>query len=163
MASGTLVLLSTLLVSATWAFYSWYCLLLNYLTARTIGVLIVLIPISPENPVWMLVDKKFFIPFFERLPFGSGSFTRYNWRGWEFKDKNKSHLEMGDVFVVVSPGRNALYVCEAEALVDISRKRADFPRPPEIFGAQKYPVSSCCHTKVRRNDEGLWRKSVNSR
>jgi hypothetical protein len=82
----------------------------------------------------MAVDKRFFIPLFERLPFGSGNFTRFNWRGWEFQDKFRSHAEMGDVFMVVTPGRNWLYVCNAEALTEIFQRRADFPRPLEIFG-----------------------------
>lgn len=81
----------------------------------------------------MIVDKKFVIPVFERL-FGSGNFTRYNWRGWEFADKCSSHLEMGDVFMLVTPGRNWLYVCNAEILMEIFQRRTDFPRPLEIFG-----------------------------
>ena len=125
-----------------WVLYSWYCLFINYLTARKIGVPLVIIPVSHENPLWMIVDKKIFIPLFERLPFGSGNFTRYNWRGWEFQDKNKSHLEKGDVFVVVTPGRNWLYLCNAEALLDVFQRRADFPRPLELFGRPQLPCNS---------------------
>lgn len=128
------VLLLSLLLPTAYILHSWYCLLLNYLTARKIGVPLVVIPISHENPLWMLVDKKIFIPLFKRFPFGSGSFTRYNWRGWEFEDKNRSHLELGDVFVLVTPGRNWLYLCNAEALLDVFQRRADFPRPLELFG-----------------------------
>jgi hypothetical protein len=128
------VLLLCLLPPAAWTVYSWYCLLLNYLRARKIGVPVVIIPISHGNLLWMIVDKKFFIPVFERLPFGSGSFVRYNWRGWEFQDKNKSHLELGDVFVIANPGRNRLYVCNAKALLDVFQRRMDFPRPLELFG-----------------------------
>ena len=131
-------LLSLLLFLPTaWVLYSWYCLLINYLLARKIGVPLVVIPISHENPLWMIVDKKIFIPLLECLPFGSGNFTRYNWRGWEFADKNKSHLDMGDVFVVVTPGRNWLYLCNAEALIDVFQRRVDFPRPLEIFGKKQ--------------------------
>ncbi|KAL9012108.1 MAG: hypothetical protein Q9173_003107 [Seirophora scorigena] len=91
------------LLPASWIAYSGFCLLRNYQIARKIGVPLVVIPISHENPLWMVVDKKFVIPLFERFPFGTGSFTRYNWRGWEFADKSKSHVELGDVFVVVTP------------------------------------------------------------
>ena len=136
MASLQLSLL-LLFPPTAWVLYSWYCLLMNYLIARKIGVPLVVIPISHENPLWMIVDKKVFIPLFERLPFGSGNFTRYNWRGWEFADKNRSHLGMGDAFVVVTPGRNWLYLCNAEALMDIFQRRADFPRPLEIFGKKQ--------------------------
>ncbi|KAL2038881.1 hypothetical protein N7G274_008403 [Stereocaulon virgatum] len=128
-----IVLLGCLSSVVGWVLYSWYCLFTNYLTACRIGVPLVIIPVSHENPLWMIVDKKIFIPLFERLPFGSGTFTRYNWRGWEFQDKNKSHLEKGDIFVVVTPGRNWLYLCNAEALLDVFQRRAEFPRPLELF------------------------------
>jgi len=84
--------------------------------------------------LWMVVDKKLFIPIFEKSPFGTGSFTRFNWHGWEFADKYRAHEEMGDPFMVVTPGRNWPYVCEPEALVEIFQRRSDFPRPREIFG-----------------------------
>lgn len=74
------ILVLILLLPTAWVLYSWYCLLLNYMIARRIGVSLVIIPISHENPLWMVVDKKLFKPLFERLPFGSGNFTRYNWR-----------------------------------------------------------------------------------
>ncbi|KAL2049437.1 hypothetical protein ABVK25_010341 [Lepraria finkii] len=158
-----------------WVLYSWYCLFINYLTARKIGVPLVIIPVSHENPLWMIVDKKIFIPLFERLPFGSGNFTRYNWRGWEFQDKNKSHLEKGDVFVVVTPGRNWLYLCNAEALLDVFQRRADFPRPLELFEMVKVfgpnlsttdgqqwqrhrKVTASCFSE--QNNELVWTESV---
>ena len=124
-----------LLLPATWFLYAWYCLFLNYLITRKIGVPLIVIPISHENPLWMIVDKKIFIPLFKRLPFGPGAFTRYNWRGWEFEDKNRSYLELGDIFVVVTPGRNWVYLCNAEALLEMFHRRTDFPRPLELFGA----------------------------
>lgn len=52
------VLLLCLLPPAAWTVYSWYCLLLNHLRAHEIGVPVI-IPISHENPPWMIVDKKF--------------------------------------------------------------------------------------------------------
>lgn len=118
----------------TWTLWSWYCLYQNYRIACKIGIPIRIIPISHENPLWMAVDKRFFIPLFQRVPFGTGTFTRFNWRGWEFADKYKSHMEMGDVFMIVTPGRNWLYVCDPQALADIFQRRSDFPRPLEIFG-----------------------------
>ena len=123
-----------LIGSTAWSCYSAYCLLANYWKIRHIGLPIRIIPISPENPLWMIVDKSVFIPLFEQIPFGTGNFTRYNWRGWEFKDKARSHLEMGDAFVVVTPGRNWFYLCNAEALSDVFQRRSHFPRPLEIFG-----------------------------
>jgi hypothetical protein len=137
-------LLVCLLASAGWLVYTGYCLFANYWIIRNIGVPLRVVPISPENPLWMIVDKKVFIPIFERLPFGTGSFTRYNWRGWEFKDKAQSHLEMGDAFVLITPGRNWFYLCDAEGLADVFHRRVDFPRPLEIFGLEKRLVFRYC-------------------
>ena len=130
----SLAILLSISLGGAWVTYSWYCLLLNYLEAQKIGIPLRVIPISHENPLWMVVDKKMFIPLFERPSFGSGNFTRYNWRGWEFADKYNSHLEMGDVFMLVTPGRNWLYVCNAEVLVELLQRKSDFPRPLGLFG-----------------------------
>ncbi|KAI9718838.1 MAG: hypothetical protein M1828_006527 [Chrysothrix sp. TS-e1954] len=155
--------------------YNYYCLLLNYVAARKIGIPMVVIPISPENPLWMIVDKRIFIPLFERIPFGTGNFTRYNWRGWEIKDRNKSHLELGDIFIAVTPGRNFLHLCNAEALVDVFQRRSDFPRPLEIFEMVKVfgdnlsttdgqqwqrhrKVTASCFNK--QNNELVWSESI---
>ena len=126
--------LACVAILVVWLLYYLGCLFSNYRKIRHLGVPFRIIPISPENPIWMIVDKKIFIPFFERLPFGTGSFTRYNWRGWEFKDKASSHLDMGDAFFIVTPGRNWFYLCNPEALADVFQRRIDFPRPLEIFG-----------------------------
>lgn len=124
-------LLSTSLVA--WWVYSWVCLFQNYLTARKIGVPLRVLPISHGNPFWMMADKKI-IKLLKRIPFASGNLTRYNWRGWEIEDKCRSHLEMGDVYMHVTPGKNWLYVCNPDSLLEIFRRRADFPRPLKLFG-----------------------------
>ncbi|KAK8139321.1 hypothetical protein PG984_002701 [Apiospora sp. TS-2023a] len=124
------------LVSLTiaWCIYSWHCLLRNYLVARKIGIPLRLLPMSHGNPFWMLVDRQV-VTLFRKLPLvgGDGNFTRYNWRGWEVREKCRSHLEMGPAWMHVTPGRNWLYVCEPDTLVDIFRRRTDFPRPLELF------------------------------
>jgi hypothetical protein len=154
-------LLACLLASAGWLVYTGYCLFANYWIIRNIGLPLRVVPISPENPLWMIVDKKVFIPIFERSPFGTGSFTRYNWRGWEFKDKAQSHLEMGDAFVLITPGRNWFYLCNAEALADVFHRRVDFPRPLEIFGLGNHLAFCCCLANKCRNGQYLWSESLN--
>lgn len=109
------------------------CLLQNYQAARTIGVPIRIIPISPLNPFWVLLDRKV-LPFFRCLPFGDNSFTRYNWRGWEVQDRYRSHHEMGDIWVLVTPLRNWVYINDPDALMSVFRRGADFPRPVFVTG-----------------------------
>ncbi|KAH9904250.1 cytochrome P450 [Xylariomycetidae sp. FL2044] len=100
----------------------------NYLTARTIGVPIRFIPVSPLNPFWVLVDRAV-LGVLRRLPFGDNSFTRYNWRGWEIEDRYRSHHELGDIWVLVTPLKNWVYINDPEALMSIFRRGTDFPRP----------------------------------
>lgn len=132
-----LLLVTSLSSTIAWIAYSWVCLLLNYLKARKVGIPIRVVLISHGNPFWILVDRKV-VSLFKRLPFGNGNFTRYNWRGWEVEDRYRSHLEMGDVYMQVTPDKNWLYVCDPEALMDIFRRRSDFPRPLEIYGMSQF-------------------------
>lgn len=127
-------LLVTLLMSIFgWVLYCAYCLALNYQVARKVGVPLIVIPISPENVLWIIVGK-YLIPLFKCVPFGNGSFTRFNRHGWQTSDNGKAHLDFGDAFITVTPGKNWLYVCNAEALTDIFRRGSDFPRTLEIVG-----------------------------
>ena len=134
MAFVRVLSLSLVSLAIAWCIYSWLSLLRNYLVARKVGIPLRLLPISHGNPFWMLVDRQV-VTFVRTLPLlGGGSFTRYNWRGWEVREKCRSHLEMGPVWMHVTPGRNWLYVCDPETLVDIFRRRTEFPRPLELFG-----------------------------
>ncbi|KAI1145449.1 cytochrome P450 [Nemania diffusa] len=128
MAWLTLILATPATLVAVFVLSQALSLFRNYLDARTIGVPIRFVPISPLNPFWALVDKNV-LPIFRRLPFGDNSFTRYNWRGWEIEDRYRSHQEMGDVWVLVTPLKNWVYVNDPEAIMSIFRRGAEFPRP----------------------------------
>lgn len=157
-----------------WTIYSALCLLRNYSSARKLGLPIRVLPISHGNPFWMIVDSKV-TSFFRRLPFGDNNFTRYNWRGWEVRDRHRSHLEMGDAYVQVTPGRNWLYLCNSESLLEVFRRRSDFPRPLElyellnIFGSNLSTVDGQQWKKQRKitascfndsNGEVVWAESL---
>jgi hypothetical protein len=131
MASYLVILL--LMMPVGWILYCAYCLARNYLIARKVGVSMVIVPISPENILWIIIGNHL-IPFFKRLPFGNGTFTRFTYYGWQSKENCAAHLDFGDAFITVTPGKNWLYVCNAEALIDIFRRGSDFPRPFEIHG-----------------------------
>ncbi|KAI0545638.1 cytochrome P450 [Xylaria curta] len=123
-----LLFASPLLIFSFVAMSTALSLLRNYLAARTIGVPIRFIPISPLNAFWTLVDRGI-LCFLRRLPFGDNSFTRYNWRGWEVEDRYRSHQEMGDMWVLVTPLKNWVYINDPEALMSIFKRGSDFPRP----------------------------------
>lgn len=129
----TALLVALILLPAVFAVDTGVRLLKNYLHARTIGVPIRVILISPLNPFWVLVDRKV-LSFLRRLPYGDNSFTRYNWRGWEVEDRFRSHTEMGDIWVLVTPLKNWLYISDPEALVSLYKRAADFPQPVFVNG-----------------------------
>ena len=68
------------------------------------------------------------------IPLGSGSFLRYGHRGWDVHDKAKSFLELGDAFILVTTGKNWLYVCNAETITEMLQRKTEFRRPLEIMG-----------------------------
>jgi hypothetical protein len=106
------------------------CLAQNYLRARQMGLPIKIIPIDHMNPLWAVLDRKI-VPLVKLLPFGLGnnSFTRYNFRGFELEDKTRSHDEMGDAFILVSPRYVWVYINDPESVMDCLRRKADFKHP----------------------------------
>ncbi|KAH8773775.1 hypothetical protein F5883DRAFT_641755 [Diaporthe sp. PMI_573] len=90
--------------------HSGLCLALNYFEALKVGMPLRVIPINHNNPIWMLLDRRI-LAFIRRLPFGLGdnSFTRYNFCGWKLQDRYRSHHEIGDVWMHVTPVRNWLH------------------------------------------------------
>ncbi|KAI0099427.1 cytochrome P450 [Daldinia grandis] len=150
------------------------CLLQNYRAARSIGIPIRIIPISPLNPFWVLLDRKI-LSFFRHLPFGDNSFTRYNWRGWEVEDRYRSHSEMGDIWVLVTPFKNWIYINDPQALMSIFRRGTDFPRPVfineilNVFGLNistaegerwKTQRKIATHCFNEHNNEIVWSEAI---
>lgn len=105
----------------------------NYVSARKVGVPIRFIPISPLNPLWALIDRSV-LSYLRSLPFCNNSFTRYNWRGWEVKDRWRSHELMGDIWILVTPFKNWIYINDPETLINVLKRGNDFPRPVFING-----------------------------
>ncbi|KAK8098955.1 uncharacterized protein PG998_012196 [Apiospora kogelbergensis] len=128
MAVLALLLVVSSLLTAALAVNTAVHLFKNYRLAKAIGAPIRIIPISPLNPFWALVDRKV-LSFIRLLPYGDNSFTRYNWRGWEVADRWRSHHEMGDIWVLVTPLRNWVYINEPDALMSVFRRGNEFTRP----------------------------------
>jgi hypothetical protein len=130
-----LLVLWPVFVFALYVSYSAFCLALNYRAARKIGVPLVVIPISPENPFWMLLGNK--IVSFLKPIFGESHFTRFSIRGWVFYDKYRAAVELGPCFAFVTPDKIWFYVCDADVMADVLQRRNDFPRPLELLCKSK--------------------------
>ncbi|TVY12897.1 Secologanin synthase [Lachnellula arida] len=167
-------LLAFILPFLGWVLYVLYCLALNYKRARKIGLPVVILPIDCGNPLWMSIDTRI-LPFFKRLPFGFRNFTRFNYRGWEIKDRYRAHQALGDAFIFVTPGKIWLQVCNAETIADIFARKGDFTRPTEmlemlnVFGpnlgtteGQQWQrhrkITAACFNE--HNNELVWSESI---
>ena len=113
--------------------YVLYGLLVNYNEARKTGLPLIVLPFDSGHPLWLIIDRKI-VQLVRRIPFCSGTFTRFNWRGWEIWDRYRAHQQLGDAIFFVTPGKNYLQLCDAEAVSEIFQRRADFVRPPEATG-----------------------------
>ena len=109
----------------------------NYVVARRVGVPIVIVPINPESPLWMLLTDVLgrYINFvLSWTPYGK-IFSRYAHRGWDTRDKAQTFIELGDAFILVTAGKNWLYLCNGDTFADLLQRRNEFKRPLEIMGS----------------------------
>ncbi|MCJ1381959.1 hypothetical protein MMC17_005071 [Xylographa soralifera] len=103
----------------------------NIRRARSLGVPILSVPVSPMNVLWIVVEPMVF-NILDRLPIDLGNFN-YARRGWHFADKASTHEELGDVFVLTSPRETFLHVCDPDSINQIFDRRQDFVRPVELY------------------------------
>lgn len=116
-----------------WTIYCSICLARNYIAARKTGLPIRVIPIDHTNGPWTLLDRKI-LSLVKKLPgfLGNNSFTRYNFRTWELHDRYKTHHELGPVYMIVTPGRNWVYIADPDLIMEMFRRRTDFPQCIEL-------------------------------
>ncbi|PYH98109.1 putative cytochrome P450 [Aspergillus ellipticus CBS 707.79] len=117
---------------ACWALYSLAGLVRNIRRAQKIGIPYHIIPASPVNPLWILLEPVI-ITILDYLPFKIGHVRYYGRRTWQFDDRAQSHLRMGDAWAIVTPSEVFVYICDADAITDIIARRADFVRPVELY------------------------------
>lgn len=111
-----------------------FTLLRNYVVARRIGLPIVVSPITPLNPFWLICYRVFpSVLYLKRLPFGLGRWARCTYTSWTFDDKCALHDELGDLFSIVSSGSIEVVVADPTAAHDIFTRRKDFVKPSVIY------------------------------
>lgn len=126
------MLASVFFGSLSWTTIS---LLSNYNAARKIGLPVIISPVSPLNPFWILTYRTFpFVLTLKYLPLGLGRWARCTFLGWAFQDKYALHDELGPVFVTVTPGGNEMWVADAQATHNILSRRKDFIKPAAMYG-----------------------------
>jgi cytochrome P450 len=98
-------------------------LLKNYLAVCPTGLPIIVHPIGPVNPIWLLGRRYLAPPIRLLLPQALSAWTDRCHIGWTQQPKYASHTAVGsDVFWVVSPASYQLYIADAAAAFDVFRR-----------------------------------------
>lgn len=126
------VLASIIFASLSWTLFS---VISNYNTARKIALPVIISPVSPLNPLWILTYRAFpFVLLLKHLPFGLGKWARCTYMGWTFHDKHALHDELGPIFVVVTPSGNEVSVADPQVTHNILSRRKEFIKPAVMYG-----------------------------
>lgn len=126
----------TVIALPLWIFV---CLGQNYRTARSTKLPVLVSPVDPFNPFWILM-RPYVNPVLAGLPFGLGAFTEYNYLGFMWRDKGFLHSVHGGAYMIATPGQNQLIVGDASACNEIFKshrswpKNAAFNEPLNTFG-----------------------------
>ena len=127
-----IVFASIVFALATWTFFS---TISNYNTARKIALPVIISPVSPLNPLWILTYRLFpFVLSLKHLPLGLGKWARCTYMGWTFDDKHALHDDLGPVFIVVTPSGNEISVADSQATHTILSRRKEFIKPAVMYG-----------------------------
>lgn len=125
----------------------------NYITARSFDLPIVLLPVSLNEPLWMLLRPLFaWVP---HLPLNLGTWYLYTSMGWPTEDGAHSLHLYGENFVLCSPADNILVTCEPAVVDKVWTEPRDLWRMPEsqsqLFTFFGQNVSSTAGTEWKRH------------
>ena len=129
-----LPLLLLLALPVLGALYNAYCLATNYIKASKLGVPVVIGFVTPENPLWIAFQLTF-SRIIDLFPFSAFSLTRHCRLGWEYRERYRTHAQLGDAFVLATPGRNWLHIGDAAAVADILGRSREFTHPAWMTAA----------------------------
>lgn len=98
----------------------------NYRLARATGLPLLVSPINPANPFW-LVFSAMFEPilhrFLPRIVYDKLKVTIF---GWEYRCRYTVNHALGPVFVLVTPSSNEVWVADPDMATNILLRRNDF-------------------------------------
>lgn len=116
---------------ALWIFRTALALFNNYQAALKSDLPIIISPVTPLNPFWVLFRR---FERFRKLEW-LGRFTRYTYFGWAFDDKYAIHEELGGAFIIVTPTINEMVVADADAVNTMLANKKDFIKGGAMYGA----------------------------
>ena len=120
-------------VPLVWLCFTAHRLFRNHQRALKLNVPIVYALISSDNPLWIAFQTAF--PFiFDVISLNTIPFLRHSRLGWEFYDRSTTFERLGDVWVLVTPEKNWLYVAQADTAYEIFSRGRDFERAVWMLG-----------------------------
>ncbi|GAB7360880.1 hypothetical protein MBLNU230_g0866t1 [Neophaeotheca triangularis] len=106
----------------------------NLAEAKKSGVPYICMPFYNFNPFW-LVTHRLWLPILSKLPASwIQPWINYTEPDWLWLDQYKTFADHdSDLVMLVSPGKNTLYVADPQACSQITTRRNDFPKPIEMY------------------------------
>lgn len=128
------VSLAVLGLVAAYAALTYRAFMRNLAEAKKSGVPYICMPFYNFNPFW-LVTHRLWLPILEKLPSRfTQPWVQYTEPDWMWQKMYKCFKEYdSDMLMIVSPGKNTLYVADPQACSQITTRRNDFPKPIEIY------------------------------
>lgn len=107
----------------------------NYLDGKRSGLPVIVSPVYPIWPLWLAVER-FIRPKLKLLPvIKDQMWLDVSGGDWVYDERYSIFKRIGcDTFIIVTPYRNLVYTCDAGAINQITTRRADFPKPVEVYG-----------------------------
>ena len=118
---------------ATWLLWIYLPLYNNYMKARTIGLPVIVIPTDPLSPLWAFNTKES-STFLTKWSFGLLSWSKLLYWSSAFDNKYYLHKRIGPAFVLVTTGKNWVYIADPEAADSALSRRKEFIKPRELYG-----------------------------
>lgn len=126
----------------------------NLAAAKQSGLPYVVVPVYQWDMVWLL-SNAFVMPMIKKLPKALthpwGEYIHPEWN-WHHKYAPFKDLK-SDVIIMVSPRANTVYVADPAATVQITTRKADFPKPIAM-----YQVLDIYGKNVVTTETSIWRQ-----
>lgn len=145
-----------------------YSLYRNYVSAKELGIPIILCPVGNWSLVW-LFNQAWLLPLLKRLPASLNGFTKYFEIGWQYADRHSestpAHERLGPTFVLVTPDKNEIVVSDPIAIHDILTQYRTFVKPwhyqfHDLFGKNVNTVNGNEWTRHRRITQPAFNERV---
>lgn len=110
-----------------------YALFVNYNTARKLGIPLVIIPWSWQDPFWVIIYP-WLRPLRDILPWdwARNCFT-FSYHSWAQDERYRPHQKYGDIFAIVTPGRTEIAVNDPVIANELQAHYKTWQKPLPVY------------------------------